>query len=572
MTRVIITTWVMASRSVMSSDNLIKVKVFLLLAMLSGIAQAEPLVFTNAFVYTVDSERSVAEAIAIDENGVIAGIGSNEDILARFGAGIDLEGAMILPGFHDVHVHAIEAGITSRFCVMPQFASARSYLRELRICEREQQDWPWVIAAGVNMAALLEEVKDPRALADQVINDKPLLVLDDLGHGAWANSTALSKAGFSDDAGTPRGSILIRDQAGQLNGVVLEGAAQILIDAAQSPDYWFPIARDSLNYALEQFAANGITSISDAGGYWSRDHDRVWYEAERVGDLSVRASNALYVYPHMDVDQQVRALTERYSNEESGLVRFNQVKLYVDGILSQTTGLVSKPYISDIGLPIAGSKGFSYFPQDTLAEYAHRLTQNGFQLHIHITGDAGVKLALDVIEAAHRESGPHRITHLYLVDNKDIPRFVDLGVIADFQVPPSAVDGEYMSYMRGLIGARVNELLPVRTMLDAGVEITLSSDRDADELSPLIKLQTVTTRARQRVELEDALEMMTINAASMLKQDHLVGSLEVGKLADLVILSEDLFEVPADELGEVEVIGTMLEGELVYDPSGLLEY
>ncbi|MEM7019103.1 MAG: amidohydrolase family protein, partial [Pseudomonadota bacterium] len=226
------------------------------------------LVLTNASIYTVDKQRTRVEAMVIDAEGIVAATGSNAEITAKFGPGIDLEGAMILPGFQDAHLHAVEAGITSQFCELSQFGSANQYLDELAECAEQRPDWSWVIGAGVNMAALLESVDYPIELADRAIPERPLLVLDDLGHGAWGNSQAMVQAGFDKITGSPPGGIFVRDEDGELVGIVLEGSAQVLIDAAQPQEEWLSVATQSFSHALAQFARHGITTISDAGGYW----------------------------------------------------------------------------------------------------------------------------------------------------------------------------------------------------------------------------------------------------------------------------------------------------------------
>lgn len=279
--------------------------------------------------------------MAIDGDGVILAVGSTDKIVGAYGDGIDLGGRMILPGFQDAHLHAVEAGITARFCILPQFGSKTDYAHALRACAHKQANRPWVMGAGVNMAALLESVDDPLGLIDAAIADRPAVVLDDLGHGAWANAPALAAAGFDKLKGDPQGGILVRYEDGALSGVVLESSAQVLLDASQPPTAEnLEFARQSLTGAMQELARNGITSISDAGGYWPRGHEKVWHRAELDGTLTVRASNALYVYPNKPINEQIKDLIGRYSNSPDGLTRFNQVKLYVDDILSQTTGLV----------------------------------------------------------------------------------------------------------------------------------------------------------------------------------------------------------------------------------------
>lgn len=531
------------------------------------------MVLTNARIYTVDQNRSWSEAMAIDAGGVIRAVGSKDDILGRFqdAVEIDLGGRMILPGFQDVHLHAVEAGISAGFCDMPQFGNEADFAAALQDCRPTRQENGWVMGAGVNMSGLLDSVSNPLALIDAAVPDHPAIIIDDIGHGAWANSQALMAAGIDNQTRDPDGGMLIRLDGGNLSGVVLESLGQTLLDVAQQPTAsGIALAVDSLAGAMEILAENGVTAISDAGGYWPRGHQKVWAIAEKRDLLSTRASNALYVYPDRPVDEQLAELKSRFDNNPENLVRFNQVKIYVDGILTQATSALYQPYEDRLALGGKDRMGFEYFPRKTLFRYARELSAAGFQLHFHATGDRGVGLALDAIAQSDPASGPHRITHLYMIAPHDRPRFARLGVVADFQIAPSSVDPEYLDYVAEFIGDRANAMLPLRSMIDAGALTTLSSDWDADEISPLIKLQTVLTRPVEAApDLATAVEMMTINPARLLKHADRTGSIEPGKYADLVVLDRDIFRIAPEEIASVKVVATLLQGDPVYDPAGL---
>lgn len=527
-----------------------------------NVSASNVVVYTNANIYTLDESNPTAEAIAFTNDGLILKVDSNESVVSEFGEGTDLNGAMILPGFQDAHIHAVEAGQFGAFCTLSQFGRERTWLRDLRQCAEDQDGWPWVLAAGVNISHLLKTVDQPVELADKAVPDRPLLVVDDLGHGAWGNSQAIKQSGLSQPDDNHPGSIVVRDSRGKLSGIVLESAAQQLIDAVRLPPGW---RRDfGLDYALEEFRRHGITTVSDAGGFVPRGHPNLWYESLADGELTVRASNAFYLYPQLDPARQIAALVAQLDDSVDQQLRFNQVKIYVDGILSQTTGLVLKDYNKSLDLPLDGRRGFSYFDRDVLFRYARELSTAGFQLHFHATGDMGVRTALDALEQADPQSGPHRITHLYLVDPEDIPRFAELDVVADFQLTPSSTDRDYRVDIGQLIGDRNQRLMPLREIADTGALVVISSDWDADELSPLRKLQSALAWPSGPRSLHDALEMMTLNAAKLLKHDHLTGSLVTGKRADLVVLSENLFEVDVSQLSRVKVLMTYLDGEIVY--------
>ena len=280
----------------------------------------------------------------------------------------------------------------------------------------------------------------------------------------------------------------------------------------------------------------------------------------------------------MDINTQLPLLLELYSNDETSRVRFNQAKIYVDGILELTTAALYEPYLASLELPVDEQYGFDYFGTNVtvLQTVVTTLATAGFQIHFHVVGDRAVGMALDAIEyamnssAIARSSGPHRLTHLYLIDDRDKYRFASLGVIADFQMAPSSVDLEYRDFLSNdLIGStRANRLLPATELYyDTDALITLSSDWDADVLSPLVKIQTVLSRpdGRSFQNVEEVIPMLTINGAKLLRQDNRTGSLEPGKYADFVVIDKNIFLLPINEIGSAKVMLTILEGKMVYN-------
>lgn len=552
----------------------IAVGLFLGLGLQSGLVKN--LVLKGAKVYTVNATRDRAEAIAINEDGRIIAVGSEAVVTQEAGPDadvVDLDGRMVLPGFQDVHLHAIEAGVNAILCVFEPFDDLNGYRRSVRDCAANGDTGEWVLASGVNMPNLLELHPNPVKVLDELSPDRPVLILDDIGHGAWVNSAALKAGGYDTAPDAPNGNIVLRNETGAPNGVILENAPHNLRTLAFPPTKDnLALAYDSLLAAAEELNRNGITSVSDAGGYWPQGHHKVWDQVESDGQLTIRASNAFYIYPDRPLAEQMAELEQLFNNDPDRLVRFNQVKIYVDGILSQATGAVLEPYESALELEEGEEYGYLYFPENDLMQAAKELSGAGFQLRFHVTGDYGARLALDAIEQADPSSGPHRLTHVYLVDPADHARFAELNAVADIQLAPSALDNDYIDFIAEFIGERADQLLPAGDLIRAGALVTLSSDWDADELNPMIKIAAAVGRETNGFpDVETAIEAMTINPAVLLQHAEKTGSIEVGKYADLVILSEDILQLPVAEISDVEIEATLLQGEAVFDNTGLFD-
>ncbi|MFN0154937.1 MAG: amidohydrolase [Gaiella sp.] len=531
--------------------------------------QAPATIVTNAAVYTLDPDQPWAQAFAYETDGTIIAVGSEQKVSQRAGADaavIDAGGRMVLPGFQDTHVHVPEAGINPDLCFMESGSSLAEYGRMAAQCAARQSDSRWVRAAGPSLFDLLDADELPIDVLDRAIPDRPALILDDLGHAVWTNSAGLEAAGIGQDDPDPQGGIIHRDPAsGRLTGLLLENAQQRIRNVA-SPDGETTYA--GLLAALAELARNGITSVSDAGGFWRQGHPEAWQRASREGTLTVRALNALYVYPDVDTYEQLAEFERRLTDNPKRLLRFNTAKIYVDGILDLGTAALLDRY--DDPIDPDRPSGFLYFRPSQLEQYVSALHALGYRMNFHVIGDAATRAALDAVEAIEADPEEvaerrHRTTHTYLVHPDDADRFVELGVVADFQVGPEAIDPTYHEYLSEFVGDRAFDLIPVRRLLDTGAHVSLSSDWDADPLSPFGTIERALTRDRNAVrELETAIALVTIDAAYALSQEDTTGSIEVGKYADYVIIDQNLFEVDTDDIDRTEVLLTALGGRETY--------
>lgn len=524
-------------------------------------------VVINAHIYTVDPHQPWVDAFAFNADGIIIAVGPESDVMAAAGSDvktIDADGSMVLPGFQDPHVHVPEAGINAGLC----FMSGRDLEQletQARACAEEQPDDEWVRAAGPSLFELRETDELPIDVLDRAIPDQPALILDDLGHAIWTNSLGLKAAGLSPDTPDPQGGVLHRDpRTGRLTGLLLEDAQQLVRNAAADSN---ESIYQGLLSALDNLSEAGVTSVSDAGGYWAQNHPAAWQRALDEGMLTVRAANSLYVYPGLDIDEQLAEFERRFS-DDSDLLRFDTAKIYIDGILDLGTASLLEPY--DVPLDPLYPTGFNYFQPDQLRTYVSELHAMGYRVNFHVIGDAAVREALDAVEAIEDDPEAiadrrHRATHIYLVHPDDVGRFAQIGVIADFQQSADAIDPFYFDYLADFIGDRAYDLIPTGQLTEAGASVTLSSDWDAGPLPPLGTIQRSISRDTNAVpDLETAIALHTIDAAYALGHDDSTGSITVGKFADFVILEENLFEVDTSHIASVRVLATYLAGDATY--------
>ncbi|MCP3957477.1 MAG: amidohydrolase [bacterium] len=547
---------------------------------------AADLVLRGGAVYTVNPTQPWAEAVAV-LGGEIVFVGDSAGALAHVGTGthvIDLAGRVAMPGLHDSHVHILEAfHPAGGTCFLPAGAPPESHIQRLLACAPNQIGTDWVLGYGYSIYDLLDHVdgggRPPVEILDEAIPDQPAAMLEETSHSVWVNSLALQAAGIDRDTPNPPGGVIVKDAGGEPNGILLDGAGELVMDLAFAPNPEL----EELNYAalldgLDAARRQGITSLVDARAHWRRGYVEAYQRAQVEGRLSARAILSLWAYPYLEDTEQIATLASMYSNDPASLLRLSQIKIYSDGEIGHTTAALLDPYLC---CALAGPTGLEYFDQARLERYVTELELVGFDFHIHAIGDRGVHQALDAVEAAAATNcvsedasaggacaeRRHRITHVETVQPSDVPRFAELGVTADLQMSHMYVEPTHLFDYAFLLGAQriLERTWRLRDLHEAGARVVLSSDYDVGELSPWSGMQRALTRGDQSLpDLGYAIRAYTIDAAHLMRQEHLVGSIEVGKLADIVVLDRNPFELDPADLGTVEVSMTLLAGELVW--------
>ncbi|WP_299619068.1 amidohydrolase [uncultured Tenacibaculum sp.] len=523
--------------------------------------------YFNGKIYTVNESQPWAEAMIIEKNKIVF-VGSNSEArnaLDNAVEEIDLKGKLVLPGFHDVHMHPMEVGATSTtFTLDENEEDINNYLPIIKQASQEQIDNDWLIGFGHSINTLLTSEESPLLLLDEIVPNRPVIIMEHTSHSMWVNSKALELADFTDSSENPTGGILMKE-AGKLNGILIDNAGDIVFQIAQKSLENSNNEYDGMvNYVLPELAKNGITSVSDARTYWKRNQHKVWQQLAEDKMLTARFNLGLWAYPEADDDAQITSLKSLFSNNKNSLLKINQIKLYSDGITHNTTAALHTDYHVDY-FNKTTNNGLNYFSENRIAKYIRELEGVGFDFHIHAIGNRGVHEAINAIENASNLENRHRLTHVEMVDSEDITRFKQLNITADAQVAGEFTKPEFWQENVELVGTTLaNNLVPIKSLTDANVRLTLSSDWNVSTLNPFVGIQNAVTRNPQNISLEEAIKGYTINGAYVMRQENEVGSLEVGKLADFIVVDQNIFTIPTNQINQTKVIRTVFNGNEIY--------
>ena len=539
------------------------------------------LVLTGGSVVTIDAARRTAEAVAV-RAGRIVEVGSDRDVAPMIGARtrrVELAGRTVLPGFQDAHVHPAFGGLGLLRCPLHELRRELDvYLAAIRAYARANPHLDWILGDGWYMEAFPGGTPR-RADLDTAVPDRPAFFVNRDGHGAWVNTVALEAAGIDADTPDPSDGRIERDAAGAPSGTLHEGAME-LVGALIPP----PSIEDrvrGLELAQAYLQRLGITAWQDA---WVTPPDLEAYRliAER-GRLTGRARAGLW-WERERGGEQIESFIEQRRRGTIGRLNAGTVKIMLDGVAENYTAAMLQPYLEG-GHPGA-NRGISFVEPELLKGHVTRLDAEGFQVHFHALGDRAVREALDAVEAARRANGPsggrHHLAHIQVVDPADVPRFRQLGAAANMQPYWACNDGQMVKLtLPYLPPDRAVLQYPFRTLHRAGAMLVGGSDWTVSTPNVLAEVEVAVTRISpedrtappflpaEALDLPEALAAFTIGAAYVNHLDEVTGSIEVGKLADLVVLDRDLFAPDAGPIGDARVILTLVEGQAVHEDAAL---
>jgi predicted amidohydrolase YtcJ len=531
-------------------------------------------VFINGGIYTVDQERSWAEAVAIVD-GVIIAVGGNSDIEAFTGPAtqtIDLKGAMALPGFHDAHVHPTMGGYALLGCALENESSIDAIIEKVTSCASEEGQG-WLEGHAFDLALFGQDGPD-KALLDAIDTERPIILWASDGHNAWANSRALELAEITLETENPELGVIERNAFGEPSGTLRETAQELVRAVMPAPTLESNVA--ALKMGIHHLNSHGITSYIDA---WVGEEDYQSYEVlEQAGDLTARVVTSLTFgsgFAKHSGEEFERVLAGRGAYESERL-NHDSIKFFVDGVLEGESAALLEPYIGK-----HGHRGELILSPAELDAAVTRFDAMGLQVHMHAIGDRAVRAGLDAIEAAWKVNGEqdnrHHIAHLQMIHIDDFERFSELNTSANFQSLWAEPDDWIMELNLPVVGEeRVQGMYPIASVKRAGGLLVGGSDWNVSSANPLEAIETAVRRQNafedsgpvlnesERVSLATMIDAYTINAAWLMHHEAKTGSIEVGKRADIIVLDRQLFEIPATQISDAKVLMTILDGEVIY--------
>lgn len=556
---------------------------FMVLALdVLGNGGAERKVFVDGVIYSMDEVATQYTAMVIEGNRIVH-LGDDDSAMAWVQEESDvvsLNGKPVFPGFIDTHIHIMDTLPLMEGAMLSPSQSADEVIASLKQHVLENPDQNPVLGAGFLARAF--GIDGPTAAQlDEVVRDKPALIIDEGGHTAWANSAALAMAGITQSTPdpVPGAHFFQRDEEGMPTGWLVEGAAIDPVAAALNL-----VSKRALEAKapifFDKMSAVGLTAAFDAGMIDTEEIGReVAFALAKEQRLPVRVVASLYVNRPSDLSDALDRLSELNERYDHPFFEVNTLKLSLDGTVEAKTAVTLDPYL----IP-EGHRATPLLPPDLMEETVVMAAGANIDLHLHAIGDGAVRTALNAVEAARATypdtSSRFTICHIEVVDSVDIPRFAALNVVG--QTTPTWFEYDYVA-LEYLGHDRFQQLYPIASLRRHGAKITLGSDYPVtwigeDALNPLFNIEMAVTRQQagnpdypiqakisERLSVDQAIRAHTIDAAWQLGLEDEIGSLELNKLADFVVLDNDPYSVPVHELHRIEVNRTYSDGRLVYE-------
>jgi predicted amidohydrolase YtcJ len=539
------------------------------------IAPADVLIL-RAKIYTVNPAMPWAQAVAI-RHGKIVAVGSNEVVEKMRGIGtkvIDAGGKVVLPGFTDCHVHFYEGALALGRVSLDGLTTVAEIQKTLREYAAQHPGDSWILGRGWNYAVFGEEALPHKKYLDELFPDRPVFLEGYDGHTYWANSKALAMAGVTRTTPDPVNGFIVHDpKTGEPTGALKEDADALITKIIPEPNEAekLTVFRTGMKWANK----NGVTRVHSAGGDYQ--YLALLDELRQEKQLSVR----FYVSYRLDAyelrKQDLESIELNRKKYRDDWIDTNAVKMMLDGVIETHTAALLEPYTDQ-----PSTKGAIFWD---LAKYQNAITEldkRGVQLFTHAVGDYAIRTALDTYELAkkknHTKDHRPRIEHIETIASSDIPRFAKLGVIASMQPLHAYPDADTLDVWARNIGPeRAERAWLWKTIADDGGRYAFGSDWPIVTLNPWQGVEIAVTRQTtdgkpasgfvpsQRLTVEQAVKGYTLDAAYAGRREKTEGSVETGKVADLIMIDRNIFDIDPRSIGGTSVVTTIVGGTIVYE-------
>ena len=549
-------------------------QLFFLFAYAAFAQQAADVLLVNTRVYTVNSRQPWAEAVAIRGDKVLA-VGSAKDVNAFRASStkiIDGGGRLVLPGFVDCHIHFMDGSLGLTQVDLNDAKTIAEIQKRVKAYAASHPDIPWITGMGWTYPTFGPSALPDKKILDDVVPDRPVYLVAFDGHSSWANSKALQMAGITRNMPDPPNGKIVRDQNGEATGALKESAGDLVAKFMPKPTREERLA--ALRLGIHEANKYGLTRVHSAGGdfEWLDLYDQL----RRDGQLSLRFYIAYFLDPPELTPDTLQKIEHARRTYHDDWIFGGVVKTMLDGVVEAHTAAMLDPYSDD-----PSQSGKLFWDPGKYTQAVTELDRRGLQIFTHAIGDRAVRLALDAYQHAaetnHTQDARPRIEHIETISAQDIPRFGTQGVIASFQPLHAYPDDDTLNIWARNVGPeRAQRAWVWRSIENTGGRLAFGSDWPVVTLNPWPGVQNALTRQttegdppggfvpNERISLEDTIKAYTLAAAFAGRREKTEGSIEPGKLADLIVLSQDLFKIEPSKITKTEVLLTVVGGKIVY--------
>jgi predicted amidohydrolase YtcJ len=514
------------------------------------------LVLVGANVLTMNPSQPTAKAIAIKDDKIMH-VGTNDEMKAWIGEDtkvLSLKGTTVVPGFIDTHIHVADFGRLLKWIDLTSVDSIKEMQETLSKRAQKTPEGKWILGRGWNEKRFAEKRRPTRFDLDLVSPDNPIIFYHESGQLCVVNSKALEMAGVAKATSAPSGGVIDRNEkTGEPTGVLRENATNLLWNAVPEPDE--EELMDATGLAFEKILEAGITSV----------HWIALSSIEIAVVQKLHEQNRLPLRVYLIVPANLMKSITGFKAKNDSSLKVGGGLIFTDGYLASKTAALLQPYSDN-----PASKGKLLCTQEELNRSAEEIVKIGLQLIIHAVGDRAVDAALTAIERTgnrHR----NRIEQAAVINENLLERMKKLKVIVSVQPRVVASEFSVWSVIEHLGAKRAKWLFPVKTLLREGMRVVGGSDCPMEPLNPLMVMQTAVTREvfpQERISVDEALRMYTVDASYASNEENVKGSVETGKIADLAVLSRNPLSVPSSEIGRISVEMTIVGGKVTFSKQG----